>query len=115
MKTQSSSKKSIISVVIIVGILGLGYFYFSGGTPSPAAGSLVQSQTTPEANAVSSRILGLLNQIRSLKIDTSIFKDAAYQTLVDYSVAIPQVNVGRPNPFAPIPGVSEAPAQGTAR
>ena len=107
MKTQSSSHKSIIGAVVIFGALALGYFYFSGNKPV-ATDSLLQANATPEANVVSSRILNLLNQIRTLKIDTSIFKDPAYQSLVDYSVSIPPVDVGRPNPFAPIPGVIDS-------
>ncbi|MEK7641888.1 MAG: hypothetical protein AAB365_02745 [Patescibacteria group bacterium] len=115
MKTQSSSKKSLIGIAVIFGALAIGYFYFAGGSESPASGSLLQSQANPEANAVSSRILSLLRQVGELEIDTSIFNEPAFQTLVDYSVAIPSVDVGRPNPFAPIPGVPSAPASGGAQ
>ena len=51
---------------------------------------------------VRTRVLSLLNQINSLKIDTSIFNSLVYRSLVDYSITIPEQNVGRPNPFAPI-------------
>ncbi|MEK7610017.1 MAG: hypothetical protein AAB470_02770 [Patescibacteria group bacterium] len=103
MKTRSNPYKTIIGGVVIVGAIVLA-FYFLG--PSKSTDSLISVQATPEANIASTRILNLLQQIKSLKIDTSIFKDPAYQTLVDYTVEIPAVNVGRPNPFAPIPGFS---------
>ena len=90
-------------VIIGVVVLAIVYFYFSGSAPVTDSISTLQTQS---ANAVGTRILSLLNQIKSLHIDTSIFKDPAYQTLVDYSVEIPPLPVGRPNPFAPIPGVS---------
>ena len=112
---HTSSWKSITAIIVIFVVFAIGYFYYSGGTPSPVSGSLLQTQVSPEANAASARILSLLNQIRTLKIDTSIFKDPAYMTLTDYSVAIPAVPVGRPNPFAPIPGVSETPTGGATR
>ncbi len=108
MNTQSSSKKSVISIIVIIAIAVVAYFLYSGSKTPDSVGTLTQSQANPEAGAVSARILNLLNQIRSLKIDTSIFRDNAYQTLVDYSVAIPPVNVGRPNPFAPLPGQNSA-------
>lgn len=89
----------IIGVVILV-ILAFGYFYMSGDT-APADESTLQVQV---ANTDGARILSLLHQIRSLKIDTSIFSSDAYESLEDYSVAIPETAVGRANPFAPIPG-----------
>lgn len=97
----------IIAILVVLSVI---YFYISGGS-APSNSSLVESGATPQASVASGRILNLLNQIKSLNIDVSIFKDEAYRTLVDYSVAIPSVNVGRPNPFAPIPGVSNEAAR----
>jgi glucose-6-phosphate isomerase len=100
---KSSSYKSLIGIGIIIAAVVVTYIALSKGPAE--SDSLLQSQATPEAAVVSARILNLLNQIKSLKIDTTLFTDPAYQTLVDYSVQIPPVDVGRPNPFAPIPGV----------
>ena len=100
---KASSYKSLIGIIIIIGAVIVTYIAISKGPTE--TDSLLQSQASPEATIVSARILNLLNQIQSLKIDTTLFKDPAYQTLVDYSVPIPPVDVGRPNPFAPIPGV----------
>lgn len=100
MKNPSKTKNIIIAVAVIL-ILAAVYFYFQGGS-STGSGSLL---TASDASGVGSSELSLLNQMRSLRIDTSFFKDPAYQSLVDYSVSIAPENVGRPNPFAPIPGV----------
>ena len=108
MKTQSSSKKTVISAGVIV-ILLAAIYLFSKNTPV-SSDKLLQPQATPEANAASSRILNLRRQIESLKIDTALFKDPAYMSLQDYTVEIPEISVGRPNPFAPIPGFSEVSA-----
>lgn len=103
MKNQSSSKKSIISIVVVGVVLLVIYFYFTGGSTPSDSGSFDETGL-PNSAMVGVNTLSLLNQIQSLRIDTSIFKDAAYKTLTDYSVIIPEVNVGRPNPFAPLPG-----------
>ncbi len=103
MNTQTSSKKSIISIVVIGGLLMVVYFYFSGGSVPSDTGSFDESGVQNSAT-VGMNTLSLLNQIQSLRIDTSIFKDSTYKTLTDYSVIIPEVEVGRPNPFAPLPG-----------
>lgn len=107
MNTPTTSKKNIIIAIVIVSVLIGGYFYFSGGTPSSDTGLLEINQTS-EATVVAARVLSLLNQIKSLNIDTSIFSDPAYQTLRDYSVVIPPQNVGRANPFAPLSGSSRS-------
>lgn len=99
MKAAPISKKTIIFIIVILA-LGLVYFYFAGGE-APAATLL----TGVGGGGVGATELSLLNQMKSLQIDTGFFKDPAYQSLVDYSVAITPQNVGRPNPFAPLPGV----------
>lgn len=114
MNKTISSKKNIIVAVLVVLVLVTGYFYFSGGTPSSDTGLLEVAQTS-EATVVAARVLSLLNQIKSLNIDTSIFSDPAYQTLRDYSVVISPQNVGRANPFAPLSGASRSATSETSR
>lgn len=99
MKSAPISKKTIIFIIVIL-VLALVYFYFAGGE-APAATLL----TGTGSGGVGAVELSLLNQMKSLQIDTSLFKDPAYVSLIDYSVAITPQNVGRPNPFAPITGV----------
>ncbi|MEN9913191.1 MAG: hypothetical protein RLY66_599 [Candidatus Parcubacteria bacterium] len=113
MKNQPNSKKSTIGIIIIIVMACLAYYFFTKGNSAPE-GALVQ-QSTPQADAVSARILSLLNQVSKLEIDTSIFEDVVYMTFKDRSIQIPPVEVGRPNPFAPIPGVVEASTGGAAR
>jgi hypothetical protein len=101
MNNKPSSTKSTITILVVIALAGLGYFWWSGNN-TPSSSSI--SGTDASQAAVGVQVLNLLNQIQSLNIDTSLFSDPAFRTLVDYSVTIPPVNVGRPNPFAPIPG-----------
>ena len=103
----ASSKKSTITIIAIIIVAVIAYFYYTGTQTSPDAGS---SLSTVSANdqAVGAQVLALLNQIQSLKIDTSLFKDPTYLTLRDYTVAIPSVPVGRDDPFAPLPGMASS-------
>lgn len=102
MKNQPSSKKSIYILLAVIAVSALGYFMFTGNS-TPDIGLLGTGETTPP---IAAEIVSLLNQIESLHIDTSLFTNPAYQTLRDYSVPIPALNLGRPNPFAPVPGMS---------
>jgi hypothetical protein len=97
MNNTSSKNKSWIWVLVIVIIAGLAYYFYSNSTPTP----LVSASSD---TVVDTQVISLLNQISTLQIDSSIFNDPGYKTLRDYSVAIPSDNVGRPNPFAPLPG-----------
>ena len=101
-------KKSTIAIIVIIVAAAGAYFYFEGGS-SPVDYSSLQPQQGG-AGDLGAQVLSLLNQIRSLRIDTSLFSDPGYQTLRDYSVPIPVQGVGRANPFAPLPGQAAAPA-----
>ena len=112
--------KTYGAIVIVVLVFVLAYFYMSGDSSTSTAntGTLTAGSTY---GAVGSSELSLLNQVRSLRIDTALFRDPVFLSLQDYSVSIPPENVGRPNPFAALPGeavvkpaASQAPVQPVA-
>jgi hypothetical protein len=116
MQKDSSKGTYIMLAIIIVVSLGL-YFYFKG-TPSEGDLETLETSGTPEAiqaEEAANKVVAILNQIDSLKIDDSLFSSMTYRSLVDYTITIPEQNVGRPNPFAPIPGIKKAPTPGTSR
>lgn len=108
--------KIIIIILIIAALAGGGYYFYTSGnaTATDASqnpiGSIDQisgpasSGVGDGSTIVGADIVVLLNKVNSLKIDPAIFKTPAYLSLVDYSVQVPAVEVGRANPFAPIPG-----------
>jgi len=100
---QQSSKKPYIILAVIVLVAVSVYFYYQG--TSPLVSSSV-SQTSVADQEIGAQVLGLLQQIKSLKVDPSVFSDPGYLTLQDYTVQIPALPVGRPNPFAPLPGLT---------
>ena len=109
MNNQPSSKKNLWIAVAVIVLAAVGYFYYKGVSSGSSSSAGVVEQG-PDTSTVGSQVLSLLSQIKSLKIDTSLFGDPAYQTLRDYSVPIPSVPVGRLNPFAPLPGLPATPA-----
>jgi hypothetical protein len=116
-QTNSNSKAFIIlGIVLVLG--GIYYFYSSGSKVVPDTGAIDTSFATADvsdgSDLVTPDVLSILNKIRELRIDPAIFGDASYQSLVDFSIAIPPENVGRPNPFAPISGSVVSSPAGTA-
>lgn len=103
MQQKNLSKGTFIALILIV-VVSLGLFFYFKGSPVDSTSSLTTSDSfeSADAQAAADRVLSLLNQISSLRIDDSIFKSAVYQSLVDYTIAIPEQNVGRVDPFAPV-------------
>lgn len=108
---------TIRNIILFGGIgLALVFLYFTFVKKEPEAEtSLVVSPATNapyapitatqpgSAPAVTSEFLSLLLNIKSIKLDDSIFKDPAFTVLRDSSIILIQdTPEGRPNPFAPI-------------
>lgn len=99
---NNSSKNTWITIAIIIVVAVAVYIFFLSGPSTEDLGTLVEAQ--PEGEIAGAQVLSLLNQIEGLKIDSTLFQSQAYLSLIDYTVPIPVQNVGRSNPFAPIPG-----------
>ncbi len=106
MNNPSLKKTWIISGGIIAIALVAYFAFFSGNGSTEAISSLESEQNN---QVVGARVLSLLNQVQSLNIDVSFFQDQTYQSLQDYAVAVPPQEVGRQNPFAPVPGIRTNP------
>ncbi len=114
MQKTPSKKPLIITIVIILLAVG-GYFAYTG-LPNDDAISSVDSidlASTNDASVASKRVLDLLAVIQSLNIDTEIFANPVFQSLIDHTVLVPSQNIGRPNPFSPIIGNTPAPGRAT--
>jgi ABC-type cobalt transport system substrate-binding protein len=101
---KQGSKKNIIIIIVIVLLAVIVYFYFKGGEQPAGSDNLVQA-VDPEFSQRSEKLLALLAQVQGIKIDSQFFKSPMYQSFVDHSVQIPEQEVGRDDPFAPIPGL----------
>ncbi len=78
-------------------LLLAGYFYYSY-----SGGSSTATLTASESAVISKDLLSSLSNLRTIRLDNSIFSDASFKSLTDFGVVIPQQAVGRPNPFLPL-------------
>ena len=101
---DSSNKKYIIALVVIV-IGALGYYFYVSGSPASSADSSLDM--APGQDQIGAQVLTLLNTVKTLHVDPTFFKSSVFQSLTDNTVPIPEENVGRANPFAPIAGAVE--------
>jgi hypothetical protein len=105
--------KNIIIFLGIVVVIGALYFLYIKTTSSPALTVSSTTNTGPANTAtatvnnpgtlVANDFLTLLLGVSSIKLNDSIFSDAAFASLVDVPIDLtPNGTEGRPNPFAPI-------------
>ena len=104
--------KNILIFVAIAVVLFLVYLFFLKPSSSNQAGLISSSDTTPTSNTTSSgtdantssiaeNFLTLLLNVKTIKLDDSIFTDPAFISLHDSSIVlVPDATTGRPNPFA---------------
>jgi len=118
--------RNIIIFIVIGAIFVLIYIFYIKKSPTDTA-SLISS--TPDSavstssgtiennSKVAQDFLSLLLNVKSIKLDDTIFSDNAFESLHDSSITLtPDGNEGRPNPFAPLgtdivaPPAASAPA-----
>ncbi len=107
------SIRNIIIFVAIAAVIIGGYVYYIR-KPADTAGLVVNAPgggTTPlsptgviDDNAnLAQDFLTLLLNVKSIKLDDSIFTDKAFISLHDSTIILtPDGDQGRPNPFAPV-------------
>lgn len=109
---NTTYNKFLIGLAIILLISG-GYVYFSNDLDVYAADSgLVSTSGNAVENALGkpknkkisddTAFLYTLTSLTKIKIDTSLFNDASFSSLVDNTVILDPATTGRRNPFAPI-------------
>jgi len=91
---MKSNTITLIALTII--IAGTGYWYFATQTGSdvPITSS---TETAPRT-----QFQGLLNELRSISFDTTIFSNSKFISLVDLKVPVTSEPSGRLDPFAPV-------------
>lgn len=91
------------NIFVIAGVIILAFvlysLFFTGGTPTPA---LTTENVAASQTAVEQELISLLLELRSIKLDESIFADTRFRGLEDFGQNVIEEPVGRTNPFAPL-------------
>lgn len=86
----------VVIGVLLTAVAVLFYFYSSGSEGA----TLTSSEEV--ISPVSNEILATLGNLRSIKLDNTLFQDPLFLSLSDFGVTIPPAAAGRRNPFAPV-------------
>ncbi len=105
-------KKNLVAIIIFTVAAALLYYFYS----SSGSSTELLTNTSATQSPISQEVLTTLGNLRTIKLDSSIFNDPLFASLSDFGVTIPPAAAGRRNPFAPVGqgGASVAPPAGTA-
>ncbi len=98
----SSSTRNIFLGILLVGVLGGGYYFFSNKSSSNLNSLGAVSGADAIAAGDEQALIDQLLKLKSLRLDEKIFSDPAFTSLKDFSQTIPPEPVGRANPFLPV-------------
>lgn len=92
--------KNIIFLVSLAALLILGYVvFFKGDTID------IDEFAESQARIDEQEFLAKLKELQGLELDSPLFNDEEFLSLVDHTVQVVDEEAGRPNPFAPVPGL----------
>lgn len=91
-------KNILIAAIIIIAAFVAYSLFFTGGEDA----TLVAEEVDAAEQVVEQELIGLLLELRSIRLNTSLFSDERFQSLKDFSQDVVQEPVGRVNPFAPL-------------
>lgn len=86
-----------VIITVLVALGGFVAYSIFIGTP----GSVLIEESAPAQTAVEQELIALLIELRSIKLDLSLFENPEFQSLTDFSQELVPEPVGRENPFAP--------------
>lgn len=99
------NKTTILVGIAIVIVVGVYYAFFRGDATPTGVNELVTEVGASPSSAILGRgILNTLSELKSIRLDESVFSDPAFRSLSDFTVPIERQPVGRRNPFAPVGG-----------
>ena len=99
---MTTRTKIIIAVVIAGAVLVGGYLLFFNTDNSA---DVVSTGNSVPASAAEVTFLNLATQAAPITFDTSILSDPRFTSLINTDTTIIPVPQGRPDPFAPVPGI----------
>ncbi len=98
-----SSNTTLIILVTLLAAAGAYWYFFTGSGNAPAL-----TATGAAENPAQTQFQTLVSELQPITFATGIFSDPRFTALVDLTTPVAPEPAGRPDPFAPVPGVTAA-------
>lgn len=95
---MNSLLKNSIVLIGLVALAAIGYYLFV--TEREVTINNSNGSTVDEADLETRFFLQRLGELQQIQLDTSIFADARFRSLVDFSSTVERVPSGRATPFS---------------
>jgi hypothetical protein len=99
---MNMKKSNILIIALALIAAAAAYWYFFTGTETASP----LTATGDSGNASEAQFQTLVSELQPVTFDTGIFTDPRFMALIDLSTPVTPEQAGRPDPFAPVPGVS---------
>jgi hypothetical protein len=103
---MKSQKKSQYAIMAMLGAVALGVSctaFVIGSNSFAQEGTLAVEPLLPsDVSNDGAKILAILDEMKSITLDASIFANPMFLNLSDFTVELTPEPISRPNPFAPI-------------
>jgi hypothetical protein len=96
--------KNLLFLISLVALVWFAYIVFF----KDEAVSL-DEDTVNQARLGEQEFLAKLKDLQGLDLEEGIFDDEEFLSLVNHTVQVVDEEAGRPNPFAPVPGLAAKP------
>lgn len=96
---------SIIAIIVILGVILFflkGYIFNTEDVSLEADLNLID-QRDAERAAIGQELFEVLGRITELKLEPTVLQHPAFDSLQDFETQITPRNVGKANPFTPLP------------
>lgn len=103
---KTNAKNLLLMLVLLVAGFYLYSYFFVGGDTSTEV--LTVTTLSGEDTALAGDLLLVLADLRTLKLDESLFSDPVFQSLKNFRVELTPEPIGRDNPFAPLTGAGSS-------
>jgi hypothetical protein len=90
------------ALVILLAIVIAFFVWFGMSEKAPTTNDLLTAEGGAESSAAEQELLKLLLDMRSIRLDGTLFEKPAFNSLHDFGKEIMQEPVGRTNPFETI-------------
>ncbi|MFZ1987810.1 MAG: hypothetical protein WAV21_02130 [Minisyncoccia bacterium] len=98
-----SKNRSVVIGLGAIVIIAVGYLLFSGSA-APAADLTMSNEAASPAELF---FVNKASELGTIEFDTTVLSDPRFLALIDMKTVILPETAGRPDPFAPIPGVKK--------
>jgi len=103
MKERGNTIKNLVIAIGVLAALGVvGYMYITRDASVDA--DLLVVESADQSVGVDGDLLRALQELRTIKLDTTIFNDQVFRSFIDFGTVLTPQQTGRDNPFAPISG-----------